>query len=114
MSCSLAKTAERNSKSSALIRWRLNSRRKSKRIGANKMRVGIIISHVRPEEKLLISPFQARGIEPDIISDREINLEITAGPEQIAPGGGHWNSYDVIMERSVRTSRGLYMLGILA
>jgi [lysine-biosynthesis-protein LysW]--L-2-aminoadipate ligase len=77
------------------------------------MRVGIIISHVRPEEKLLISAFQARGIEPDIISDREINLEITAGPEQVAPGGGPWNSYDVIMERSVSTSRGLYMLAIL-
>lgn len=77
------------------------------------MRVGIIISHVRPEEKLLISAFQARGIEPDIISDREINLEITAGPEQAAPGGGPWNSYDVIMERSVSTSRGLYMLAIL-
>lgn len=77
------------------------------------MRVGIIISHVRPEEKLLISAFQARGIEPDIISDREINLEITAGPEQVAPGGGPWSSYDVIMERSVSTSRGLYMLAIL-
>ena len=77
------------------------------------MRVGIIISHVRPEEKLLISAFQARGVEPDIISDREINLEITAGPEQVAPGGRPWSSYDVIMERSVSTSRGLYMLAIL-
>lgn len=77
------------------------------------MRVGIIISHVRPEEKLLISAFQARGVEPDIISDREINLDITAGPEQLAPSGVPWNSYDVIMERSVSTSRGLYMLAIL-
>ncbi len=77
------------------------------------MRVGIIISHVRPEEKLLISAFQARGIEPDIISDREIDLEITAGPEQTTPEGVPWSSYDVIMERSVSTSRGLYMLAIL-
>ncbi len=77
------------------------------------MRVGIIISHVRPEEKLLISAFQARGVEPDVISDREINLEITAGPEQLAPSGVPWNAYDVIMERSVSTSRGLYMLAIL-
>jgi len=77
------------------------------------MRVGIIISHVRPEEKLLISAFQARGVEPDIISDREINLEITAGPEQNTPTGVPWSSYDVIMERSVSTSRGLYMLAIL-
>ena len=77
------------------------------------MRVGIIISHVRPEEKLLISAFQARGVEPDIISDREINLEITAGPEQNTPTGVPWSSFDVIMERSVSTSRGLYMLAIL-
>jgi len=77
------------------------------------MRVGIIISHVRPEEKLLISAFQARGVEPDIISDREINLEITAGPEQHTPTGVPWSSYDVVMERSVSTSRGLYMLAIL-
>ncbi len=77
------------------------------------MRVGIIISHIRPEEKLLISAFQAQGVEPDVISDREINLEITAGPEQQAPGGVPWNAYDVIMERSVSTSRGLYMLAML-
>lgn len=77
------------------------------------MRVGIIISHIRPEEKLLISAFQARGVEPDIISDREINLEITAGPEQNAPSGVPWSAYDLIMERSVSTSRGLYMLAML-
>lgn len=77
------------------------------------MRVGIIISHIRPEEKLLISAFQARGVEPDVISDREINLEITAGPEQTTPSGIPWNQYDLIMERSVSTSRGLYMLAIL-
>ncbi|MCA0456014.1 MAG: lysine biosynthesis protein LysX [Chloroflexi bacterium] len=77
------------------------------------MRVGIIISHIRPEEKLLISAFQARGVEPDIISDREINLEITAGPEQLTPSGVPWNAYDLIMERSVSTSRGLYMLAML-
>ncbi len=77
------------------------------------MRVGIIISHVRPEEKLLISAFQARGVEPDVISDREVDLEITAGPDQLAPSGVPWSSYDVIVERSVSTSRGLYMLAIL-
>lgn len=77
------------------------------------MRVGIIISHVRPEEKLLISAFQARGVEPEIISDRDINLDITAGPEQTSPTGTLWRDYSVVMERSVSTSRGLYMLAIL-
>jgi [lysine-biosynthesis-protein LysW]---L-2-aminoadipate ligase len=78
------------------------------------MRVGIIISHVRPEEKLLITSFQARGIEPDVIADRDINLDITAGPEQLAPSGIRWCDYDLIMERSVSTSRGLYLLAIFA
>ena len=41
------------------------------------MRVGIIISHVRPEEKLLISAFQARGVEPDIT--RFALAELAAG-----------------------------------
>jgi [lysine-biosynthesis-protein LysW]---L-2-aminoadipate ligase len=77
------------------------------------MRVGLIISHIRPEEKLLISAFQAQGVEPDVISDRDINLEITAGSEQLAPTGVAWQAYDLIMERSVSTSRGLYMLAIL-
>ena len=77
------------------------------------MRIGVIITHVRPEEKLLIGAFQARGIEPDIIADSTINVDITAGPEQLAPSGIPWRDYDVVMERSVSTSRGLYALAIL-
>lgn len=77
------------------------------------MRVGIIITHIRPEEKLLISAFQALGAQPDIIADSSINIDITAGSEQTAPSGIPWRDYDVIMERSVSTSRGLYALAIL-
>lgn len=77
------------------------------------MRIAIIISHIRPEEKLLIAAFQAQGVEPDIISDREINLDITTGPEQLAPTGVPWMQYDLVMERSVSTSRGLYTLAAL-
>jgi [lysine-biosynthesis-protein LysW]--L-2-aminoadipate ligase len=77
------------------------------------MRIGVIITHVRPEEKLLIGAFQARGVEPDIIADSTINIDITAGAEQLAPSGIPWRDYDVIVERSVSTSRGLYTLAIL-
>ncbi len=77
------------------------------------MRVGIVISHIRPEEKLLIAAFQALGVEPDIISDREVNLDITSGGEQLAPSGVAWGDYNLIMERSVSTSRGLYLLAAL-
>jgi [lysine-biosynthesis-protein LysW]---L-2-aminoadipate ligase len=77
------------------------------------MRIGVIITHVRPEEKLLISAFQARGVEPDIIADSTINIDITASSDQLAPSGVPWRDYDVIVERSVSTSRGLYTLAIL-
>jgi [lysine-biosynthesis-protein LysW]--L-2-aminoadipate ligase len=77
------------------------------------MRIGILITHIRAEEKLLISAFQERGIEPDIILDRDLDFDITTGPEQPAPAGVPWQAYDLLMERSVSTSRGLYALAIL-
>ena len=43
------------------------------------MRIGILVTHIRAEEKLLIQAFQARGIEPDILLDRDINIDLTAG-----------------------------------
>jgi [lysine-biosynthesis-protein LysW]---L-2-aminoadipate ligase len=77
------------------------------------MRIGILITHIRAEEKLLIGAFQERGIEPDIILDRDLNFDVTAGPEQLAPTGVPWQAYDLLMERSVSTSRGLYTLALL-
>jgi len=77
------------------------------------MRIGILITHIRAEEKLLISAFQARGIEPDIILDRDLNFDVIAGSGQLAPSGVAWSEYDVVMERSVSTSRGLYALALL-
>lgn len=77
------------------------------------MRIGIVITHVRAEEKLLITAFQEQGIEPDIILDRDLNFDITAGPGQLAPTGIAWRDYAIVLERSVSTSRGLYTLAIL-
>ncbi len=77
------------------------------------MRVGLLITHIRAEEKLLISAFEAQGITPDILLDRELNFNVTAGPEQLAPSGLPWTAYSVVVERCVSTSRGLYALAIL-
>jgi [lysine-biosynthesis-protein LysW]--L-2-aminoadipate ligase len=77
------------------------------------MRIGIVVTHIRPEEKLLLAAFQAHGTEPDILLDRELNFDLIAGPEQAAPSGCAWVDYDLIMERSVSTSRGLYTLALL-
>ena len=77
------------------------------------MRIGILVTHIRPEEKLLIAAFRAAGIEPDILLDRELNFDLLAGPEQRAPSGVAWADYALILERAVSTSRGLYTLAIL-
>lgn len=77
------------------------------------MQIGILITHIRAEEKLLISAFEARGIQPDVILDRDLNFDVTAGAEQLAPSGVPWNTYDVVLERAVSTSRGLYALALL-
>jgi [lysine-biosynthesis-protein LysW]--L-2-aminoadipate ligase len=77
------------------------------------MRVGMLVTHIRPEEKLLIAAFQARGIEPDILLDREVNIDLTAGADQLAPSGIAWSAYDIVLERCVSTSRGMYLQAIL-
>ena len=77
------------------------------------MRIGILVTHIRPEEKLLIAAFRAAGIEPDILLDRELNFDLLAGLEQLAPSGVAWADYALILERAVSTSRGLYTLAIL-
>ena len=77
------------------------------------MRIGILITHIRAEEKLLISAFEERGIQPDIILDRDLNFDVTGTSAQLAPSGTPWNAYDVVLERAVSTSRGLYALVLL-
>lgn len=77
------------------------------------MRVGVLVTHIRAEEKLLMNAFHARGIQPDLILDRDVNIDLTEGPEQVAPSGRAWCEYNVIIERCVSTSRGLYLLMIL-
>lgn len=77
------------------------------------MRVALLVTHIRPEEKLLITAFEARGITPDVILDRDLNFDLTAGSEQLSPTGTAWRDYDLVLERAVSTSRGLYALAIL-
>lgn len=77
------------------------------------MRVGILVTHIRAEEKLLITAFQARGVEPDVILDRDVNLDLIAGANQLTPSGVAWGEYGVVLERCVSTSRGMYLQAIL-
>jgi len=77
------------------------------------MQVGLLVTHIRAEEKLLIQAFRDAGVEPDVILDRDVNVDLVAGAEQSAPTGRSWADYDLILERCVSTSRGLYLLTIL-
>jgi [lysine-biosynthesis-protein LysW]--L-2-aminoadipate ligase len=69
------------------------------------LRVGIIASRIRVEEKLLLAAFEARHITPTLINDDELILSLSAQSSPLP--------YDLILERSVSTSRGLYALRVL-
>lgn len=77
------------------------------------MRIAVLVTHIRPEEKLLIAAFQAQGIEPELILDRDLDFDVVAGADQLAPNGVPWSAYDIVLERCVSTSRGLYTQAIL-
>jgi [lysine-biosynthesis-protein LysW]--L-2-aminoadipate ligase len=66
------------------------------------MKVGMLCSRIRVEEKLLISEMKKRGLEFDVVDDRKIILEIQRNG---------WD-YDVILERCINHARALYALRI--
>ena len=69
------------------------------------MKIGIIYSRARVEEKMLFEAFEARGLAYDRINDQDIVLDLQ-NPEP-------WLKYDVILERCINHSRALYALKIL-
>jgi [lysine-biosynthesis-protein LysW]---L-2-aminoadipate ligase len=69
------------------------------------MKVGILLSRVRVEEKWLLEALDRSGVTYDRIDDREISMNINQ------PGA--WSEYDVVLERSMSFSRGLYVTQIL-
>jgi [lysine-biosynthesis-protein LysW]--L-2-aminoadipate ligase len=67
------------------------------------MRVGVMYSRVRVEEKLLFEELERRGISFGRIDDRELVFEL----------GRNSLDYDVVLERCVNHSRALYGLKLL-
>ena len=67
------------------------------------MKIGVLCSRIRAEEKLLFEALTRRGLDFDKIDDREIVFEVGAEPPR----------YDVILERCLHHSRALYALRIL-
>lgn len=70
------------------------------------MRLGIIASRIRVEEKLLIGALEQRGVEYDIVGDGDLLLDLAGADER-------WRRYDAVLCRSVSQSRGLALMYVL-
>lgn len=69
------------------------------------MKIGVLLSRIRVEEKWLLTNLEHRGIDFDRIEDGNIQMDIT--------NPGEWLKYDAILERSLSFTRGLYATSIL-
>lgn len=67
------------------------------------MKVGLLCSILRKEEKLLLEELRRRGVAPEILDDRELIFHLDSGHVDL----------DVVLERSVNHSRALYSLKVL-
>jgi [lysine-biosynthesis-protein LysW]--L-2-aminoadipate ligase len=66
--------------------------------------VGVLLSRVRVEEKLLLEELERRGIATKVIDDRDLVLALEKKPEL---------GVDVVLERCIQHSRALYALAVL-
>lgn len=69
------------------------------------MKIGVLLSRVRVEEKWILEALDRRGLDYARIDDREATFDL-AHP-------GRWAEYDVVLERSVSFARGLYATQVL-
>jgi len=70
------------------------------------MRLAILTSRIRVEERLLIDALRQRAIAFDIVDDGELLLDLSYPDER-------WREYDAVLCRSMSQSRGLAMLHVL-
>jgi [lysine-biosynthesis-protein LysW]--L-2-aminoadipate ligase len=67
------------------------------------MRIGVLCSRIRVEEKLLFAQFERRGIDFIRIDDDDVIFDLNHGRYD----------YDIVLERSIHHSRALYALKAL-
>jgi [lysine-biosynthesis-protein LysW]--L-2-aminoadipate ligase len=63
------------------------------------VKIGLLHSLIRKEEKLLIGAFRNAGVEPVMIDDRKLILDFNTAPD-----------IDILVERSINHSRALHAL----
>ena len=76
-------------------------------LGEGAVTVGILASRVRVEEKLLMEAFRTRQTDVVLIDDSELVFDLTAQQQ-------FWGRYQIVLERSLSQSRGMYLLHALA
>jgi len=69
------------------------------------MKVGILVSRIRVEEKMLFAALEKKGIAYERIDDGQAHFDL--GRPQ------YWQQFDVVIERSLSYGRGLYATQIL-
>lgn len=69
------------------------------------MKIAVLYSRVRVEEKWLFEALEKRAIPYDRIDDREVALRIS--------DPAAWSEYDVVIERSLSYKNGLYISQVL-
>jgi [lysine-biosynthesis-protein LysW]--L-2-aminoadipate ligase len=70
-----------------------------------RLKVGVLYSRVRVEEKWIFAAMEKQGIDYERLDDRKIHFDL----DDPAP----WRAFDVVLERSISYSSGLYALRIL-
>ncbi len=70
-----------------------------------RLRIGVLYSRVRVEEKWIFAAMERRGIDYERLDDRRIFFDLDH-PES-------WHQYDAVLERSISYTNGLYALRIL-
>ena len=66
--------------------------------------VGVLLSRVRVEEKLLLQELSSRGVDTKVVDDRELVLPTETKPEL---------GVDVVLERCIQHGTALYALAVL-
>jgi [lysine-biosynthesis-protein LysW]--L-2-aminoadipate ligase len=70
-----------------------------------RLKLGVLYSRVRVEEKWIFSAMEKRGIDYERLDDRAISFDL----EKPEP----WRAFDAVLERSISYTSGLYALRLL-
>jgi [lysine-biosynthesis-protein LysW]--L-2-aminoadipate ligase len=77
-------------------------------VSGQALKLGVLVSHLRVEEKLILQKARERGLDVSAVFDKDLVLDL-AEPDPANAGYG----YDVILDRCVVHSRAAYALRVM-